>query len=96
MKFLLLSATLLLVSCTPSAILLLEPGQSPPGRPRPAPPASPQPAETSPTQPGPSGDDLGLLEPSSLTEMPDEREMRPTVEPADDRPVIATPPTDAE
>ncbi|WP_338684756.1 hypothetical protein [Haloferula helveola] len=36
---------------------------------------------------------LGLLDPSGLTKMPEDREMKPTVDTGEERPVIANPPT---
>jgi hypothetical protein len=80
---------LLLAACTPQAILLVDGGDLP--RRKPTGPSTPVMVEEPPaTQP--AGAAIGLLEPRTLTQMPEERDMRPTVDPQDPRPVIGTPP----
>ncbi|MBB5353775.1 hypothetical protein HNR46_004037 [Haloferula luteola] len=62
--------------------------------PKPAPkPPSEEAAEAHPDPLPAPDEDLGLLVPRNLTTMPDERDMRPTVDPAEGRSVIANPPS---
>ena len=92
MKLLLLLTPLLLMACAPQAILLREAQATAPQNTQKEESVTSTP-ETDPGDlPPRTGDNLGLLEPSNLTQVPDEREMRPTVDPDDKPPVIGTPP----
>lgn len=91
MKLLLFLTPLVFVACAPRAILLAEAKEGPVAR-EPSAPAASEPEADEDTQPGRPADDLGLLEPRSLSNVPDEREMRPTVDPDEKPAVIATPP----
>ena len=92
MKPFLLLLTLLVAACAPRAILLREAKATAP-RQKPTEEATVSATDNTPDPlPERPGDNLGLLEPSNLTQIPDEREMRPTVDPDDDPPVIGTPP----
>ncbi len=82
---------LLLVACAPRAILLREAKTTAPQE-GPMEATATNPVASEEPLPQRSGDNLGLLEPSNLTQIPDEREMRPTVDPDDEPPVIGTPP----
>ena len=86
---------MLLSSCAPRAIVLGRPSAS---KPRPSSDLGSStiasvPSESGTTSlPRPPGDDLGLLEPKGLTNLPDERDMQPTGGDPKIGPVIATPP----
>ena len=92
MKLLLLLTPLLLVACAPRAILLREAKATAPRDNQKEQSVASTPTPDSGNLPQRSGDNLGLLEPGNLTQIPDEREMRPTVDPDDKPPVIGTPP----
>jgi hypothetical protein len=80
--------TLALVACAPKATVVEEvPAQSP----KPAPAQETAAAQPEPDLPAPPSDDLGLLDPAGLTDLPDENAMRPTNDTAEARPVIAAP-----
>lgn len=98
MKPLLFLSPLIFAACAPRAILLLDAGATAPGpQSRQVAAADPAPPAVEPTPVRRTdGDGLGLLEPKDLARMPEEQEMRPTVNPDDDRPVIATPPANEE
>lgn len=97
MKPILLLSPLLLVACAPRAILLLDAGAMPQQTDAPRSVASnPRSAPVSTPRWENRDDDIGLMEPSTLTQMPDEREMRPTVDPEEKPAVIATPPSSEE
>ncbi len=95
MKPLLFLTPLLLASCAPRAVLLLDAGSQPSPAEKPAESVATAPTTTAPSPQLPErrDDDLGLLEPRSIAEIPDEREMRPTVDPDEKPAVIATPPS---
>lgn len=89
MKPALFFLTLAFVACAPKAEVVEE-----------APAESPKPApseevvadnDAEPQLPPSPGDDLGLLDPAGLTDLPDETAMRPTNDTAEARPVIAAP-----
>lgn len=93
MRSVALLCPLLLVACAPRAILLVDAGQS--GSAATAATHSTQ-QESQPIEApaaAPGDDEIGLLEPRTLARMPEERDMRPTVDPEEERPVIANPPT---
>lgn len=92
MKPVLLLTPLLLVACAPRAILLREAKATGPRDSQQEEAIASAPAPDPESPPERSGDNLGLLEPRTLTQIPDEHEMRPTVDPDDEPPVIGTPP----
>lgn len=92
MKPLLLLTPLLLLACAPQAILLREAKAPTPRNTQEEESVASTPAADPDDLPPQPGDNLGLLEPRTLTQIPDEREMRPTVDPDDEPPVIGTPP----
>lgn len=92
MKPLLLLTPLLLVACAPRAILLREAKATAPQNTQKEESVASTPTPDPGSLPQRTNDNLGLLEPSNLTQIPDEREMRPTVDPDDKPPVIGTPP----
>ena len=93
MKILLLLTPLLFVACAPRAILLVDAGPGGARKQTSGSVASNSSSTAVPTPPARRGDELGLLEPRSIADIPDEREMRPTVDPDEKPAVIATPPT---
>ncbi len=80
---------LVLVACASKEAVVEEPAPAP----TPSEEITPAVVDEAPQEPLPApGEDLGLLEPEELTAMPEDRDMRPTVNPGEANPIIATPP----
>lgn len=93
MKCLALLMPLLLLACAPKAIVLLGPEEAARAARRGSASATPAPTIEEPSLPADTGG-LQLMDPRNLDAMPGDHDMRPTVEPESDRPVIATPPSE--
>lgn len=93
MKFALLSASALLIfsSCAPKAFVIIEGEQLSKPNTQAVAQSAPTPAPVTENLPNFKPDD-GLLDPSGLTAMPANRDMKPTVEEKKTAPVIANPP----
>ncbi|GAA5482994.1 hypothetical protein [Haloferula sargassicola] len=90
MKAAALFLPLVLAACAAKdAVVEEEPAPAPPQETK----VEPQPEPIAQEDPLPSpGEDLGLLEPKELTAMPEDRDLRPTVDPGQAKPIIAAPP----
>ena len=90
MKPILFLLALSFAACAPKAILVEEAPNKPAASGRAENTAATEPAADLPA----AGDELGLLDPKDLTRLPSTQDMRPTVETAATKPVIAAPPSD--